>query len=198
MSQLASVYEITAAWRKPNPAALEGALVDAITDAIWGAASAEGGDDDERGTPPGPDALDERFDGNEARGVARVCLLDNTAHLERSVHFTPDGVTERVLVHEIPCGGGGLAGRTRVRAFVQAHARAFTSPKGAGALLLLYSALLSRGLGRAMSDMDRVEKDAGDPDDAITGARCASARNPRARGLARAPAPARRALSARG
>ena len=82
-------------------------------------------------------------------GRAKVCAPLDRPAVDRSATYAPDGVTERIRVFD-------AESREAVAALVGYHARDYGDPEGPGAILLLYSALLSRTVKGARSDMDEI------------------------------------------
>ena len=74
-----------------------------------------------------------------------VCLPRTSAHLHRSTAFSPDGITERVHCMR-------LTSKSDLDAFIAENISTFTTPAGNGAVLLLYSAILSRGIDKVRTN----------------------------------------------
>ena len=82
-------------------------------------------------------------------GRAKVCAVEGKPFVDRSSTYAPDGLTEHVRVWD-------AESLDDVRSLVAYYARDLASPRGAGVLSVLYSALLSRTLRGARDDMDEV------------------------------------------
>jgi hypothetical protein len=82
-------------------------------------------------------------------GKCIVCL-PAAQHLYRTSAYTPDGITERVTLVTLE----GFESPRGLEAFFREHMAAFVDPAGNGCLLLLLSAMLTRGLERVRGDMD--------------------------------------------
>mmetsp|Transcript_35118 Transcript_35118/g.44367 ORF Transcript_35118/g.44367 Transcript_35118/m.44367 type:complete len:492 (-) Transcript_35118:40-1515(-) len=76
-----------------------------------------------------------------------VALPRGRAKIERSTAYKPDGITEKLHMYTFDT-------KESLEGFIWSNIREFTSPKGAGAVSLVYSAMLSRGLRQVEGDMD--------------------------------------------
>lgn len=89
------------------------------------------------------------FAASGGSGKCVVCL-PTTQVLYRTSAYAPDGITERVTLVTLE----GFNSPRGLEAFFRDNLPAFVTPQGNGCLLLLLSAMLTRGLTSLREDMD--------------------------------------------
>jgi hypothetical protein len=82
-------------------------------------------------------------------GKCVICVPSDGASLPRSSTYFPDGFTESLVLHDLVAPDPEA-----LVAFFDSRMHHFSDPKGSGALLLLVSVMLTRGLETISSDMD--------------------------------------------
>ena len=89
------------------------------------------------------------FAASNGSGRCVVCL-PTTQVLYRTSAYAPDGITERVTLVTLE----NFDSPNGLEAFFRDNLPAFSAPQGNGCLLLLLSAMLTRGLAELREDMD--------------------------------------------
>jgi hypothetical protein len=119
----------------------------AFTEIIWrcrpAAAGGERGDTAEAVVA----VVDEASAAARERGGRSFGASSQLSVGETAVLYAPDGVTERLRLWR-------CASKAAVAAVVEAHLSVLARPSGPGLPLLVYSALLTRGVRDVVSDMD--------------------------------------------
>jgi len=114
-------------WQNPDPESQRRAICLAMVHTLWRASQS---DDSKNPSQP------------------KLCIPRKMPHISRSSAFTPDGVTERLEVLS-------ASSRDELLSLVHQHLTTFMHPEGYGVVLLLYSIILTRGVGQVRSDMDK-------------------------------------------
>ncbi|XP_049949139.1 inactive ubiquitin carboxyl-terminal hydrolase MINDY-4B isoform X1 [Schistocerca serialis cubense] len=78
---------------------------------------------------------------------SRVCLPQDLPIVAASQNFLPDGVTEKLHLYEFTT-------LEDLQIFIKRYSYMFQEETGPGMMLLLYSAVLSRGPSKVMKDLD--------------------------------------------
>lgn len=137
----------------PTPAAQARALVLAITEIIWRCRPSAGA-----GAAAAPRALVAVAEDAAVRTPTRGADLPIALKVQdTAVTVSPDGLTERLRLFDCPS-------KAAVAAVVEAHLPVFTKPDRPGVPLVVYSAMLTRGIefgpgGHALTGVDSVVTD---------------------------------------
>lgn len=83
------------------------------------------------------------------RRECTICLSTSTPHLLRSSLFTTDGVSEYMINYTLVA-----ANAASLEPFLDDHFSTFSEPTGRGAVCLLYSIILSRGIKSIIANID--------------------------------------------
>jgi len=89
------------------------------------------------------------FTASGSSGHCFVFLPSKSACLSRSSSYSPDGVTEKLQCWEL-----AAESCSSLELFIGEHLRHFSDPFGCGAVLLLFSCIMTRGLANVKMDMD--------------------------------------------
>lgn len=111
-------------WVRPTAAQQQRALAEALGDILWLAGASRG------------------------RCVVAVESDSDSDSMMSTSHYRPDNITERLMLYPCPT-------RERLRDFLTQPGvvQQFMAPRGFGVVLLVYSAMLSRGIGQTREDM---------------------------------------------